>query len=125
MYFNIPIKKVKLADSHHFYKTILGFDREHEGVLFNAYYQNVGISFFFEKNAGRAESCYLSFWVDNNLPTVANRIRQKGVRVDLVTDMLERHYTIRLNDPSGNLIQISSRTLQDDNEEVFDTSIVD
>lgn len=125
MYFNIPIQKSKLLDSQEFYKKILGFEREHDGALFSPDYPNVGISFFFDRNSGRAEHCYLAFSVDKNLPSIANKIKQAQVPIDLVTDMLERHYTARFNDPSGNLIQISSETLQDDNGAQFEVSVID
>lgn len=67
----------------------------------------------------------LSFIVSKNLPSIARRIKDFGIDVEIVTDMLEMKYAARFSDPAENFIQIFCDNIIDDSGVYFDVSIID
>ena len=63
--------------------------------------------------------------MSKNLPSIAKRIKDAGVEVEVVTDMLRLNYVARFTDPDDNAIQISCDNIVDDNGESFDVSMID
>lgn len=125
MFFHIPVSKVKIDEVRDFYKNILGFDSDFESALVNGEYPRVGLYFYPEKRQKRSDSTVLSFIVSKNLPSIARRIKNYGVDVEIVTDMLRLNYAARFADPADNAIQISCDNIVDDNGESFDVSMID
>lgn len=125
MFFHIPVSRVKVDEVRDFYKNILGFDSDFEGALVNGGYPGVGLYFKPAKRQKKSDSTVLSFIVSKNLPSIAKRIKDAGVEVEVVTDMLRLNYVARFTDPDDNAIQISCDNIVDDNGESFDVSMID
>lgn len=125
MFFHIPVAKVKIDEVREFYKNILGFDLEFEGAIVNGEYPRVGLYFYPEKRQKKGGSTILSFIVSKNLPSIAKRVKDFGIDVEIVTDMLRLNYAARFSDPADNAVQISCDNIVDDNGESFAVSMID
>lgn len=125
VFFHIPVAKAKVDEVREFYKNALGFDLDFEGALVSSEYPRVGLQFFPDKRQKRSGSTVLSFIVSKNLPSIARRIKDFGIDVEIVTDMLEMKYAARFSDPAENFIQIFCDNIIDDSGVYFDVSIID
>jgi predicted enzyme related to lactoylglutathione lyase len=127
IFFNIPTNKNKLEESLTFYAQTINFKKvsDESYYLINDEYPNVGLGLMLEKNRAQSERGFLSFHIEKNLPTLCSTIKNLGIDIDIVTDMLGDFFVARFNDPSGNLIQISCDSLADDSGTKFEVSMID
>jgi predicted enzyme related to lactoylglutathione lyase len=126
IFFYIPIHKSKLSECLNFYSDNFDFKKklENDFHLTNDEYPGIGFGFIFEKNH-KVENCYLFLEIEKNLPSLCQKIKLNGYDVDVIENISGKGFTARVNDPSGNLVQIYCSTLCDDFGSSFEISTID
>jgi predicted enzyme related to lactoylglutathione lyase len=115
IFFSIPITKLKYQECIDFYSKNFGFKRKSEDdfYLTNEEYPGIGLGFIYEKNH-KSENCYLFFEIEKNLPSLFQKIKSNGHDIDIIENISTEGYTARVNDPSGNLVQIYCSSIFDE-----------
>lgn len=117
--YSIPADKRKCDETIDFYKKHFGFisASDSESTLISPLYKNVEINIYPSKVSKQKETSYLSFYTEKDFSEFRKIINDLGIKVDIKPDssMHGVRYIATLNDPSGNLVKIYCKALEDDN----------
>lgn len=117
---HIPMlrKEGMLEKMSAFYAGVLKYERDPElGVLRVPGHQDLAICFKYSNlvrgiNEQDREAIY-EFFVEKNFPSFCERLREHGVEFDMLAHT-PGGYFARVLDPSGNPIEITSESFEDD-----------
>ena len=103
-----------------FYEGVLSYERDSAlGVLRVPGHQNLAICFKYSNLLGENRRnqedrlAIYEFSVEKNFPSFCQRLREHGVEFDMLAHT-HGGYFARVLDPSGNLVEITSESVEDD-----------
>ncbi len=117
---HIPMRRKKgmLEEMNVFYENILGYEQDMAlDVLRVPGHANLAVSFKYfnsnEKDKKKEADALYEFSIDRNFPSFCQRLKEQGVQFDMLA-RTPGFYFARILDPSGNYIEVTSESFEDD-----------